>query len=566
MLEEHANNSTEHGWGRHMDQKSAAGFSARQAWRACLVVACVLHSVAAMAEDKSLPPNGVTVFTFIDSAVMLKPGETAGGGALDFHLAAGSQEQAPIVTEFGPEPVVVEKGQLSPIGDPKAGDWRIAITVKGLEPNTSVTRHLRVTVNNISQTQNYTISNTHAAFSWDVHSLGGNLVWSEKQPIVAMVTVGPVAATHLTVNAILNDETTFAQFANADLQVCRNREGDCGRLDTLKANRPYRLFLRPPPGITPSPGKYVGSIEMVASEGKSSASNVTVYVSGFCYRLVGIFAIVVGVLLSCLFTVGIRNQLARKQLLLPAARLRDAFYELRMRLPRLKFTDSGKIVTERIAYWEKRLSADKLIDASLVPAWYSLDVPTAVISPAYQQLLDKAAAWTIAIAQIIDGGLAPIAGRLENLDDAKRKTLEIAVRPAWIAIDALAIDPALDPDPAPPQTDVLKNNIVAQLAIANAALGDMAAAMPTVPEIASQQLRFQIGILSMANLLVAALLTVLVGSYFLVISHPDFGRINDICLCFFWGLGLPTVGTQLSQMTPSTIAGSLGINLVKPGG
>jgi len=85
---------------------------------------CVLHSVAAMAEDKSLPPNGVTVFTFIDSAVMLKPGETAGGGALDFHLAAGSQEQAPIVTEFGPEPVVVEKANylLSAILRPATGE------------------------------------------------------------------------------------------------------------------------------------------------------------------------------------------------------------------------------------------------------------------------------------------------------------------------------------------------------------------------------------------------------------------------------------------------------------
>jgi len=81
---------------------------------------------------------------------------------------------------------------------------------------------------------------------------------------------------------------------------------------------------------------------------------------------------------------------------------------------------------------------------------------------------------------------------------------------------------------------------------------------------ASQRMQFQIEVLSWATWAVAALITVLVGSYLLVIANLDFGRASDLWLCFFWGLGLPAAGSQLSQATPSSLAGSLGINLVKP--
>jgi hypothetical protein len=48
-----------------------------------------------------------------------------------------------------------------------------------------------------------------------------------------------------------------------------------------------------------------------------------------------------------------------------------------------------------------------------------------------------------------------------------------------------------------------------------------------------------------------------------VLSNLGFGLWTDYLMCFFWGFGLPTGATQLAQLTPGTIATSLGISLAR---
>jgi hypothetical protein len=552
----------------------------RRARRGLVLGVVAMAATAAHAESPPSPPSQQTqgsVFSFIDSAIVVKPGETGGQGLLTIQLLNNVSKQVPKVVEFGPGSATVTAQVTGVIGDAAGGEWYVQIKAAGLDKNVTLTRHLRVDFNGASETRDYTITNAYSdKFSWNVVSLGGIMSWSDDRPIAAVVTVGPVPATNLVADAVLTDETTATAFAAGDLQICTNRTGNCNQTTTLGPNRTYRLFLRPPADVRPSPGKYTGSIELIASEAQSAAANVTIYVTDCLHRFFGIFALLVGVLLSGGVTVGIRNQLARLQLLAPAVALRTAFDALEKRAQPLKCLGRGaKTTVARIDDWQKRLSDSSLERNSFVPGWLSITAPTATASQPYQQMLDNAGAWTIALAQIIDKGLAPLSKLSTNgIDPAKLQAAQKAIADAWTAVDDLALpSDSLGDGPAPPApaTAALDDAIAVQLAKANAALvtagiGAVALALSRPGATASEQLRFQIAVLGLASWIIAALLTGTVGSYILVFINLGFGTTNDLWACFLWGLGLPAVGGQLAQATPSSLASSLGVSLAKPGG
>lgn len=539
------------------------------------IFAILLSATAAIAQAS---PGQGAVFTFIDNAVVLKPGASGGDGILTIHLTSNPQQLPPKVFEFGAEPATVTWDAPMALGDPGAGDWAIHIKISHLDKMVApLTRHLQVAVNGASESRTYTITNAYAGtFSWNVVSLVSTLSWSVDRPIAAMVTVGPVPATNVVANAVLTDDATAVAFGAADMQVCMNRTGQCQRATGLAANQTYRLFLRPPADVQPMPGKYTGAITLISSEDKSAASQVTVHVTDSAHKALGVVSILVGVLLSFAVTIGVRNQLARKQLLAPAAELRDSFSAFAVRLAGLRCQGVAADNTTRCAReWKERLGDASLTRKSYVPGVFAIAAPVAAAGQPYQKLLDNAGAWTAVLSRIIDNGLDP----LSKLDlsqitaPAKQKTAADAISAAWRNIDAQAktlgerLAAATPDQPAAPALEALDSTISVEVRKAQAAydgaLGLVSDVAP-VRRTASQRLQFQIAVLSSATWAIAALFTVLVGSYVLVISNLDFGRVSDLWLCFFWGVGLPTAGSQLSQATPSSLAGSLGVNVVKP--
>ena len=561
------------------DQPKAQLVSAllRRARRGLVLGVVAMAATAARAESPPSPQLQQTqgsVFSFIDSAIVVKPGETGGQGLLTIQLLNNVPKQVPKVVEFGPGSATVTAQVTGVIGDAAGGEWYVQIKAAGLDKNVTLTRHLRVDFNGASETRDYTITNAYAdKFSWNVVSLGGIMSWSDDRPIVAVVTVGPVPATNLVANVILTDETTATAFAAGDLQICRNPTGNCNQTMSLGANQTYKLFLRPPADVRPSSGKYAGSIELIASEAQSAAANVTIFVTDGWHQSFGVLALLAGVMFSLGVNVGIRNRLARLQLLAPAVALRTAFAALETRAQALKCMGRGAETTvARIKDWQGRLSDSSLERNSFVPGCFSITAPSATASQPYQQMLDNAGAWTIALAQIIDKGLVPLSKlSTDGIEPAKLQAAPKAIADAWTAVDDLALpsDSSGDgPAPPAPATAALEDAIAEQVAKAKAALGtgEVALAFFRPGATASEHLRFQIAVLGLASWIIAALLTGTVGSYILVFSNLGFGTTNDLWVCFLWGLGLQAVGGQLAQATPSSLASSLGVSLAKPGG
>ncbi len=186
-------------------------------------------------------------------------------------------------------------------------------------------------------------------------------------------------------------------------------------------------------------------------------------------------------------------------------------------------------------------------------------------------ILDQAAQWAAALSCIVETGLVPLdAMPTERVSDLpKRESVMQTIATTWIAIDSLALPIVAAPPPAPTidslGTQISAQVIIAQTALTTALSSAGGAGAPVSRSVESHRLRFQIAALSIASWIVSALLVTTVGSYLLIFSHLDFGRVNDFWLCFLWGLGLPIVGGQLSQATPASLASGLGVSVMKFG-
>ena len=55
-----------------------------------------------------------------------------------------------------------------------------------------------------------------------------------------------------------------------------------------------------------------------------------------------------------------------------------------------------------------------------------------------------------------------------------------------------------------------------------------------------------------------SVVTVLAGTYILVLGDPGFGSLRDLLACLLWGLGLPA-GTLLASTTTASIASTYNV-------
>lgn len=548
---------------------------------ALLALAIFVAPQASQALPAAAPPPGTSqtvsaegaqpadqIFNFVDDTVALKPGQVAGGGYLSIRLLKPGKSLG--VTDFPPDDRGVSLG--APLRIAGSGlDWLIPVKVAALDRNKTVTRHLLVTLDGATQERDYKITNaTTDTYKLDIVSLPAAVSWSKDQPIAATLMVGPVAASDIHVNALLTDDTTEKRFAGGALQLCENALADCKAITELPANTTKLAYLRPSNAARQAPGKYSGTVEIIASGNRGTPANIVVYVTNGCVKALGCLLLLVGIALSLGTTLFIRNRLARAQLLAPAAALLDAFRALDAELCKI-VTHNVTAVTvntqARIGDWRKSLSVDALENASLVPPWWSVNPVSPAISQTYQTLLDNAGAWSQVLTYLIASGFEPVAkydfSKLPSADQAT----EDAFTAVWTALDACAVPLAghAAPDIAGVVT-VVKTQLAAAQTAYNAALKVLPAAAPRLAEVAmptSQHVRYQIAVLSLASWGVAALLTALVGSYALVFSHLDFGRTSDLFFCLFWGLGLPSTTAVLAQATPTSVAATVGVTLPK---
>lgn len=403
-------------------------------------------------------------------------------------------------------------------------------------------------------------SGSAATFSLALTPLGSQISWSDHNAIVASATVIGAPATALIANVVLTDESTARQLGNADFDACANVIGRCQIVTTLPANSTSRVYLRPRASDAPSPGKYAGSIQLIAKEGKSDSAPFTVDVTSLSYQIAGILLVAFGTVLSLLTTVCVRNRLARKQMLLAAAAIRRRIADIERDIPALKPPTEAATETAKTAGLVRAaLSTEQLDKASLLPRLWSIDAESIASSPNFKTRIDTGSAWALVLSHIVTLGFKPLVFLDDNKPAGTSQTAVDGIRTTWKTIDALARSKSGAFEQAPDLAGV-DADIEAALKAARSLMSPIGGGVGRATE--EERLNMQINLLSFAGWAIAAMLTIMVGSYVMVISHLDFGRPTDLWLCLFWGLGLPTV-TQLSQATPSTVAANVGVILPK---
>lgn len=510
--------------------------------------------------------------TLPDAVIQLAPNATSGTDTVIIQTGDVSGKP-PTVMESGPSGPIIKTGPLQPLGAGSGGIWLLPISVSQFPAGTTQNRYLNIEAGGTAKTLPITITNLGTTFSWTVLPLGGGYSWSSEAPLMMTVNMGPVPATNLVINSTLTDNTTGNRFAPAGLQACSKNESDCVPLTTLQPNKPMHLYLRPIGDTVPKPGKYEGSIQLVSSEGRSDAATLTVNVTSGFDKFLGVMVLVFGVIVSFVVTVLLRNAMIRGQLRQPAKVLSYGFEKLQGTMKTLIQGEDDSMTAKRIKNWLAELSEEKLEQRDYIPSkvpsiWSPIASPQ--IKPEYQAHLDRGGNALCVMDRVVSVGLKKV---LEAQSDPRNSSCEDcrnAIITAWNNIDSISeqvgpiqnsrdlSEPLLTPMAA---AQLILSHITEMKGKIAKAHHEQAEPPGPLTPVTLEHLRFEISMLNLASWLLVAVITSFVGSYIMVINHLDFGRPFDFFLAFIWGLGLPSAGAQLAQLTPSTVVTGIGVKL-----
>ncbi|CAN7572233.1 hypothetical protein LJR219_004165 [Phenylobacterium sp. LjRoot219] len=394
-----------------------------------------------------------------------------------------------------------------------------------------------------------------AYLDWVVFAPGGVQAWSARAPLVMTVSMGAAPATHLLARSTLMEEQTNQLFGGGVLTVCSKPFlTDCGPVAEVAAGQPVQLYLHPK--YPPAPGKYTGTVQLFAAEGRSEPATVTVYVTSGLWKFWGLIALALGLAASAILTVGVRNGLQRAQLLAPANTLEDAFADLEARLP--SQSDRVEQTRDTIRAWRENLSTRQLEAAGYVPRRFAVAAATIDKAAAYQDWLNRGSAAASALDRLL-GGFQALAAAERALPDDADHLVRSTVEAAWSEIDALSANARSDLPNAVviPEVDAAIAGVLTQL---RRRVSQPSADLLLPPlRRKSERIRFQISSYSLATWLFVALITFVVGAYALVLARPEFGRVQDYVVSFLWAFALPSAAAQLAQLSPSSLAASMGV-------
>lgn len=381
------------------------------------------------------------------------------------------------------------------------------------------------------------------------------LVWNGADPPMVPLHVAIDARVKRLriVSAGAQDATTQRVLAGPLLLCVRNTPRSCaGTIVDIKTPGPRQFWIRPG-GPTPPSGVYSGNFTLVANDeqpGQTFAMTFNV-TDGAAYWIGGIL-LLLGTLLGLLLSYGVpayRNLLQAER---PAAVLRG-------RQTRIV----AALATERQRY------------ADL--AWPALDTALREVGEALQPAtlatfhagLGGQRQWMAILAQIatpvdtaaLVAHVTELGERLTRLEILATKGIaatladphNIATRPDRIAaLDRLA-----------GRTDIVTaQEMLAAIRVASPAnrIAGLVAGTTAAPIAWTyERIDVETARISVLWLVIAALLTLAVGLYVLMLGKPGFGRIEDFLYCLLWGLGFSVGAGTLPNMTAEKIRGGVGL-------
>ena len=512
---------------------------------------CVLAALGARPVFAAAPP------ALVDATARVEPSATGSGKAMlklkADGLTADQMAKTPAellgtVTDLDADtptkvrPIEVNeltKGQSTRL-------FLLTLHVANVARNDSQTRYLRFTFAGTDQVLQYTLTSAPAAtFAWYPKASPRQVI-SPGEPIQISVPTGPVAATGVKLlQAALANSVTKGPMSGGNLYLCPTRNPCKPSPDgiALGANTPNQVYVYG----TSGPGQYSGSITIAANEKPGGdALEMTVYSSSAFYKLVGTGAIALGLALSWLLTLFLKNRLLRDQMLLPAIALREVRNGLETRLKRVVSNGiPAPATTTKLAALENELTDGELEKNGLpVRRRIAFPSPLAKTPTEYQTYLDKIGAWLAALTTIVEG-----LERAEALDIPTDPKRHAEVVTAAGKIDAFSGQPA-----APSSADLLTgiNGAIAEIHTAFRNAGAAFTAQPAVTEPSERSIRVEIARMNDVAWVTMGVVIVAAGVLILIAPMPGYGTWTDWFTSFLWGLGLPS-GAALATATSTSI-------------
>lgn len=416
----------------------------------------------------------------------------------------------------------------------------------------------------------YVLSNRAAgaaAVTWTMTGPGDTLMVppNDHAAFFLSATGGPAKVTGL--RSTLKDAATAEKFPEAALRVCaRPSITNCVE-PALAPGAPTRLYLVVDECELKKAGIYAGSftgaIDVALDHAIDTKSfNLTIHRSSWWLKLVGILVILLGVLVSLLATMVLRNGAARAEGLIPVEMLRETIAKFAARLASCGRTrDNSPETFAALERVQDALATKNIVNAGYIPRWISNPFQPPAAVTGYAEFLQKHADRLTVLRHLIDYGHCTIATLRKDNPGSQH---DAPFREAFEQVDRLARNDAetratLDPKLATIET-ALREKIKARVGKTAA---DRAAARAAAERTPAEQLAVRLQIINAGVWVLVAVATTILGYVVVIAPTFGFGTGPDLAKAFLWGLAIQTAGQSLQSLTPGTVTTAFGVQVPK---
>jgi hypothetical protein len=481
------------------------------------------------------PKQPIPVVVYAEGAELLQATDPKSATLKD--LVEGADG---VTVKFGRLQVVtVTKSAANNQLTAKRIEWSTTATVAGLPLNTTITRDAVLVVGAEMRRLRYDVTNKPASLTWTTYSVPAAEVAVRDTPVklpFSVTLAGNGRDTNVYVARHALRDSVTGRVVPADALTVRTNTA------AVDSTAPLTLTVD---GAKLRPGKYTGTVEIAASGATGAQSfPLTISVSRWYARLLGFLAILAGVALAFWIGTIARNRVERLDAVLPAARLTQIAGQLETKLDACDAAASHThTLLQRIA---SELAPSSLEQRRFIPSQMPWAFARAIDADGYAKHLQDSGTRLDNLTFLVDSGFCRVRQVTTNPDKQRQ---------AFDALDKLGDLPSEQL-----QTEVAKIlGGVADSQDEDTDREDRERKAPTTQEILVH--------IASTNTLVWfawAVIAAIGGFLYLVDSNPGFGSVGDVGKAFLWGLGVQATGQQLQQLTPSSVATSVGVTLPSP--
>lgn len=446
--------------------------------------------------------------------------------------------------------------------------WRVDVEV--LKGNALGARLATIELGGHRLARTYVLTNEPAAAvaaTWTATASSPWIMGSGRDPLPVIVTANEAPLTGVQVlDSTLRN--AFERIGPERLQIATHADlEDRGKAETSGKGElvPARsssviyvklknedLFWRIPHG------KFEGVITLKANSSLQQSLTVSMQSSSWCMKVLGLFAVVVGLCIARYLTGKLIPNAQRMQALRPVLAVRAAITDLEKEVLRLLGPEGGSVTKNRLVALQKLISTEKLDGEHALPRGFNSPLPlTADAVGKLEATLTEVTTALKAVSAVIYKGL-----RVAAADRGNSAYSEEKVKLALKELDQLGGDNDKD------ETEVLQE--IPRILTAYKEVGSRAGAAAYTQDlrgpmdpVSVREAEYRIYEAGQHAWLIWMVISAIASIP--VIFIPNFASfsLQDVLTCLVWGVGLPIGGAALQTLTPASVASGIGLTLPK---